>query len=192
MAKNGHPPDQVFLYSLFKRLNKHWKQSLLERIWAVSPSIMVHAGRDVIHSFFYTSDSWSQLHVRPVHPGFSVGRGTVSYALVKQITENPIRNGLSKISPHKIKYSEVRGYLHWSSRSKISSGHSVLSLFSVCCLSMLLSSLDSSPMVTNCSSRHASVFPVTKREKRQASYDVPFYQENKRLPHTRLCLDFID
>lgn len=57
VAKKWSSPDQVFLYSLFKRLNKRLKQSLLERIWAVSPSIVVHAGKDVIHRFLYTSDS---------------------------------------------------------------------------------------------------------------------------------------
>lgn len=72
-----------------------------------------------------------QLQVRLTNPGFSVGKGIVTYSLVKQVAENPIYIGLNKNYPHRRKYPKVGAYLHWFSRSKMSSGHLGASLSSL-------------------------------------------------------------
>lgn len=128
--------------------------------------------------------------MRPANSGFNVGRRIVNYQLDKQVTENPIYSGLNKISPHKIKYPEVRSYLLWFSRSKMSSGHSGASFFQSVTLVCCFPPWTHHRMVTSCSpgdinGKEAGKLLCLSLSREHKAFRHPYIQQI-------ICLDLID
>ena len=62
-----------------KHSGAHWKRSHSQ----------IFLEQQFPNYYGFRTLSW-QLQVPPANPGFSVGKGTLSYLLVKQVTENLI------------------------------------------------------------------------------------------------------